>query len=42
MSCFLYDSAIDTDGDRSIILKHRKADFGDASVSFVAKRFDQL
>ena len=42
MSCFLFDSAIDTDGDRSIILEHRKADLGDASVSFVAKRFDQL
>ena len=39
---FLSDSTINTDGDRSIILKHRKADFGYASVSFVAKRFDQL
>ena len=42
MSCFMFDSTIDTDGDRSIVLKHRKADFGYASVSFVAKRFDQL
>ena len=42
MSCFMFDSTIDTDGDRSIILKHRKADLGYASVSFVAKRFDQL
>ena len=38
----MFDSTIDTDGDRSIVLKHRKADFGYASVSFVAKRFDQL
>ena len=42
MSCFLFDSAIDTDGDRSIILKHRKADLGYASVPFMAKGFDQL
>ena len=36
------NSAIDTDSDRSIILKHRKADLGYASVPFMAKGFDQL